>query len=164
MKKNHVLLIINFLAFSCSDSETLEEAHTYHFSEKSKLTVSSREDSYMKYGVIGKGENTVFKYRFDAEEEENIADDEYGETIQFEIETGLREFSYSNSELSEIALVFTKYCFCYFPLEPSKNVPPMGSISGQKISNHRWKININVTFYGEESRTIEEIFLLNEDL
>ena len=37
----------------------------------------------------------------------------------------------------------------------------MGSISGQKISNHRWKININVTFYGEDSRTIEEIFILN---
>ena len=115
----------------------------------------------MKYGVVEKGEKTVFTYRFDAKDNEEIADDEYGETIQFEIETGLTEFSYSNTELPEIALVFTKYCFCYFPLEPSKNVPPMGSISGQKISNHRWKININVTFYGEDSRTIEEIFILN---
>lgn len=39
----------------------------------------------------------------------------------------------------------------------------MGSISGQKISNHRWKIYINLTFYGEENRTIEEKFLSNED-
>jgi len=161
MKSYSMLLLLSFIIFSCSNNEISEDLYVYHFSEKSKLSISSSEDSYIKYGVVKKGEKTVYTYRFDAKDNEEIADDEYGETIQFEIETGLTEFSYSNTELSEIALVFTKYCFCYFPLEPSKNVPPMGSISGQKISNHRWKININVTFYGEDSRTIEEIFILN---
>ncbi len=161
MKSYSMLLLLSFIIFSCSNNEISEDLYVYHFSEKSKLSITSSEDSYMKYGVIEKGENTVFTYRFDAEDNEEIADDEYGEIIQFEVDAGLKEFSYSNSKLSEIILVFTKVCYCYFPMEDTKNVPALGTISGQKLSNNKWKIIINVTFYGEDSRTIEEIFILN---
>jgi len=121
---------LNFIIFSCTNNETTEDLYGYHYSEKSKLSISSSEDSYMKYGVVEKGENTVFTYRFDAEDIEEIADDESGEVIQFEVDAGIKEFSYSDSKLSEIILVFTKVCYCYFPMEDTKNVPPLGTISG----------------------------------
>ncbi len=130
MKNYSILLLLNFIIFSCTNNETTEDLYVYHYSEKSKLSISSSEDSYMKYGVVEKGENTVFTYRFDAEDIEEIADDESGEVIQFEVDAGIKEFSYSDSKLSEIILVFTKVCYCYFPMEDTKNVPPLGTISG----------------------------------
>ena len=130
MKNYSILLLLNFIIFSCTNNETTEDLYVYHYSEKSKLSISSSEDSYMKYGVIEKGENTVFTYRFDAKDNEEIADDESGEVIQFEVDAGIKEFSYSDSKLSEIILVFTKVCYCYFPMEDTKNVPPLETISG----------------------------------
>ena len=116
----------------------------------------------MKFGTVASGENLVFEYRFNAEDDAQIADDEYGETIRFEIDEDLNEFSYSNTELATMKLVFSRDCFCYFPMDVSKNVDPTGSISGQKISDKQWNIKIDVTFYGEDTRTIEERFTLKQ--
>jgi hypothetical protein len=114
----------------------------------------------MKYGIIESGENLVFEYRFDAYDEEQIADDEYSETIRFEIDSKLDKFSYSDDELLNIKAVFTPYCFCYLPLTESKNVDPKGTISGEKTSNNEWKIKINITFYGDEVKVIHGNFKL----
>ena len=160
MKKNYLLLIMAFIIISCSDNDFEQDVYNYTFTENSDLIVSSREDSYMKYGVIEGGENLVFEYRFDAYDEEQIADDEYTEFIRFEIDSELESFSYSNEELLSIELVFTKACFCYFPLDESKDVSPKGMISGEKISNEKWKIKIDLIFYGDDNRAIEGKFKL----
>jgi len=160
MKKNYLLLIIAIILISCSHDNSNGDEYTYTYTEKSDLTISTLEDSYMKYGIVEEGENLVFEYRFDADDEEQIADDEYGETIRFEIDSELNEFSYSNTELSDIDLVFTKYCYCYFPMDESKDIEPTGMISGQKISSDKWRIKIDLTFYGDENRTIEGNFKL----
>ena len=36
--------------------------------KKSKLSISSSEDSYMKYGVVKKREKTAYTYRFNGED------------------------------------------------------------------------------------------------
>ena len=160
MKKNFILLTLALCMLSCNDDNLNRDMYSYTFTEKSDLTISTPDDSYMKFGTIEAGENLVFEYHFTAQDDVQIADDEYGETIKFEIDNSLNEFSYSNTELSTIDIVFSKHCFCYFPMDASKDVEPIGIISGKKISENTWKIKIDVTFYGEEIRTIEGSFTL----
>jgi hypothetical protein len=161
MKKNYLLLIMALIIISCNDNDSEQDEYNYTFTENSDLKIFPYQaDSYMKYGVIESGENLVFEYRFDAYDEELIADDEYSEFIRFEIDSELESFSYSNEELINIDLVFTKACFCYFPMEESKDVSPKGMISGEKISNEKWKIKIDLFFYGDDNRTIEGNFEL----
>lgn len=160
MKKTYLLLIFTLIVISCNEDDSNQDEYTYSYFDKSELTINSREDSFMKYGIIKSGENLVFEYRFDAYDEEQIADDEYSETIRFEIDSKLDKFSYSGDELLSIKPVFTPYCFCYFPQNESKNVDPKGTISGEKISNNKWKIKINITFYGDEEKVINENFKL----
>ena len=56
--------------------------------------------------------------------------------------------------------ILTKSCFCFFPDDEDRNVNPVGTISGEKISNDKWRINFDVTFYGEDNRAFETIFSL----
>jgi len=160
MKKNYLLLIFTLILISCNKDDSNQDLFTYTYFDKSELTITSSQDSYMKYGIIESGENLVFEYRFDAYDEEQIADDEYSETVRFEIDSKLDKFSYSDDELLNIKAVFTKYCYCGFALTESKNVNPKGTISGEKISNNEWKIKINITFYGDKEKVINGNFKL----
>lgn len=160
MKKITLLLILIITFSSCNEKVSNLDTYTYSFTEKSKLTISNVEGTYMNFGSIEEGENLVFEYRFEAYDEVQIADDEYAETIRFEIESQLENFNFTNAELLSTNLVFTKHCFCYFPFDELKNIEPIGVISGEKISNNEWNITINVTFYGDEQRNIQGSFIL----
>lgn len=162
------------ILISCSDSKTETtdfsniEDHTpldgtikYSFTNSSKLKVTSLEGSYLKLANIEIGNDLVFEYRFDADDEESIADDEYSETIKFQIDASLENFFYQNIELSATKITFTKYCFCYFPLEISKNINPFGTLEGTKISDTEWEIKMNIVFYGEDRRVIDQSFFLS---
>jgi hypothetical protein len=155
MKKTYLLLIFTLILISCK-----KDLYTYTYFDKSELTITSGQDSYMKYGSIESGENLVFEYRFVANDDKEIADDEYSETVRFEIDSKLDKFSYSDDELLNIKAVFTKNCYCDFSLTESKIVNPKGTISGEKISNNEWEIKINITFYGDEEKVINGNFKL----
>jgi hypothetical protein len=164
MKKNYLLLIMTLIIISCSDNDSIsgEGEYYYTFSEKSNLKILLHDDFPVKYGVIESGENIVFEYRFDRYDDPLIYDDEYSEFIQFEIDSELENFSYSNEELLNIDLVFSRVCqACNLRIiAESNDVNPTGIISGEKISNKKWKIKMDFIFYGYEPRTIEKIFEL----
>lgn len=158
MKRNLIILFSLFL-LSCS-SDNIGDSYSFEFYKKSNLEVREVENSYMKYGNISEGGNLVFKFSFIAAEEESIADDEYSEYIYFEINQGLNSFSVEGEDLLLAKTILTKSCFCFFADDIEKNVSPIGAISGKKISNNKWKITFDVIFYGNESRSFEEIFTL----
>ncbi len=156
MKNQLVLLFVSLLAFSCSKKNKVSYAYT--FIENAALIIESQNNGYMKYWSLEEGENLVFEYEYQAEDNEHIQDDEYAEFIHFQIDPSLNEFNYSDSELESINAVFTESCFCGYPDDELKDVPPKGNISGQKLSATEWEISIDVTFYGDEKKTISEIF------
>jgi len=160
MKRTILLLTVLLILLSCDEKESNLDTYSYTFTENSELIITTIEESYMRFGSVEEGQNLVFKYRFKAHDEVQIADDEYAETIQFEIDPQLENFNYLNQELMNSNLVFAKHCFCFFPFDELKNVDPIGIISGKKISNKEWNISINVTFYGDEERNISGIFKL----
>lgn len=156
----YLLLALTVFMFSCSDDDVNDERYTYEYFENSDLSISEVDDSYMKYGVILDGDKEVFKYTYIAEEEEQIADDEYAEFIHFEIDSNLDSFVLEGDDLALAKVILTKSCFCYFPDDENKNVAPSGLIFGEKLSNNRWRVNFDVVFYGEDSREFEAIFNL----
>ena len=157
-----ILLITSLIYTSCSkeNEEYNEEYFLYNFLENKQLNIETYDESYMKYGNIEEGSNLVFEYEYSAEDAVNIADDEYSESIRFEINPLLTEFNYEGSELSDIKAVFSKSCYCFFDYDSDKDVPPTGTISGEKISNTEWNISIDVTFYGDERKSIMNKFRL----
>ncbi|MFS4491737.1 hypothetical protein [Maribacter sp. 2308TA10-17] len=159
MKKALLILICVSMLSACSKGE--EDLYSYTFSKNSKVTSESFEGSYMRHGKVVRGANLVFEYVFVKDDVENIADDEYSEFIYFEIDPSLDEFNYVDEELNTINTVFTQSCFCAF-FEEEKNVAPTGSISGKKISETQWDITIDVIFYGDEARNINNRFQLKD--
>ena len=146
---------------SCSNN-TNDDVFRYTYYEDAELSIETTDDSYMQTGRVTAGENIVFEYEYTAEEEENIADDEYTEFIRFEISPNLSEFSYQDAELTDIKTVLTKICYCFFEYDVNKDVPPTGNIAGERISATQWRISVDVTFYGDERKTFENVFTLRD--
>lgn len=160
--KNSALIFICFIGISCSNDDVNKAEYSFEFVENSGLTINTVDESYMKYGVIEEGGKTVFKYRYTAEDDEQIADDEYSEYIYFEIEPDVTNFLIEDEGLIDAKVTLTKACFCFFGYDSEKDVAPKGSISGEKRSDNQWEIELNVTFYGDEEKRLNESFILTE--
>ncbi|WP_159023593.1 hypothetical protein [Formosa sp. L2A11] len=100
---------------------------------------------------------------YDAGQDLNTYDGGFTEWIRFEIDPELDRFSYTDTELVAIDAVYTKSCFCFFPYNEAKDVNPRGTISGEKTSDTTWEINLDVTFYGDEHKTIDTKFKLTKN-
>lgn len=161
MKKSFIILLLALLIISCNDDEFEQDLHTYNFYQNKTLVITSENDSYMQYGIIESGNNLVFEYKYEDYDDKDVADDEYVETIMFEIDPTLEKFAYLDDDLAIIKPVYSKYCFCSFPNSEEKNVPPVGRITGRKISDKEWYIKVVVTFYGDDETYVEGKFLLN---
>lgn len=131
----------------------------YFYYVNSKLEIIDQENSYINWANIKNGNNLVFEYHFIADDDEQIADDEYSETIRFEINPTLDEFTYTDNSLENINTTLTKYCFCWFQLSDSKSAKSKGTIHGKKVSENEWKINLDIIFFGDERRSFSKQFL-----
>ncbi len=140
MKYTLSILLFSCILFGCT-SNTNDSRKEYSFTENSQITLDDNEPN--PFTKIESGENLVFEYYFQKEDNEDIADDEYSESIIFEINPDLEDFSYTDNELSSINTYFDKSCFCL--IEGSIPIAK-GTIQGNKIDNHTWEIQINVAF------------------
>jgi len=155
-----VVLLLNATQCDINDDDdgNSSESYTYEFYEDSEIVVVN--DQGFEYINIDNGINTVFKYIFVAEEEEQIADDEYAEFLHFEIDPDLDSFTYSDDELLDLQMYMQRSCFCAsLPLVPIS----AGMVTGTKQSNGNWNISMSISFAWDEqsetvSRTIEGVF------
>lgn len=99
-------------------------------------------DSLEQYIDIVSGDKLVFTYKYVKNDRENIADDEYTEYIYFEIDPSVESFDFQDSELSSSGLIMNPICFCI----PGNWTPVSGSLSGSKINDERWQVDLDVVF------------------
>lgn len=160
MNKYFLLILSCLILTSCSKDDNVNDPnYLYEYSNDSELTITYYQNSYMKRGEVSQGDKVVFKYTYTAEDDKEIADDEYTEFIYFEIDSALDEFLLEGDALESANLILAKSCFCYFPYDSDKDVAPVGSISGEKLSDNTWKVNVDVMFYGEDTREFEATFI-----
>lgn len=164
MAKTLILILSLFFFAACSsDSEEIifevvqgpkdgTGAFTFTYYKNSQLDVVTNEYVNQYWANIQEGDQLVFEYRYDYYEDAMLVDDEYSETIRFEVDANATEFSYQTEELNANKATLTRYCYCHFALE-GLDITPQGKISGKKIADNEWEVTMDVLFHGSEKRT-----------
>ena len=103
-----------------------------------------------EYPHVESGNSLVLHYFYEAEEEEQIADDEFAEDFFIEInhDEDLLDLSIEDSfdlnidQLKELSHIYKQYCFCIFA-DQTRIVS--GTLSGNKNSNGHWKVTGSIS-------------------
>lgn len=162
-KKLFPLLLFALVLFACEKDESPLESDTYSYtystSSKIETTIDTlvyeytlQDSAYIdtiisvSSGVVA-GENYVFRYTYTYDDELEIVDDEYAESFFIEIPVSGDTFSYDSDELKGLNTAFNYYCFC-----PTLGLTQAdsGRISGVKMDDSHWKIELDARFTGEQ--------------
>jgi hypothetical protein len=166
-EKNKQDSSLSYFANNCIDNNadfhplSISDTVNYkmNFYKNSKIHIYS-ENNKITNAATEPGNNLVFEYSYKYPDNPNIEDDEYSETIKFEIKSDLDSFLISNENLPACNAVFGKFCFC---AEWGYHQITGGCIKGLKINENEWQIDINViadTKYGNFSKMLSERFFL----
>lgn len=177
--KNYISLFFVFLFLSCSNGDSVP---SYDFDENciddnaefvaenltnnrelnlffhANSSIVTEKDESNSTAKIEAGDKIVFEYYYVYADADMIADDEYNESILFEIDSDLDHFLLSESEFDDANGIFGSWCFCP---EVGYRTIDHGCIKGVKISETEWQIDINIEIvgeYGSVSKMISEVF------
>ncbi|MEM6347498.1 MAG: hypothetical protein AAF927_26665 [Bacteroidota bacterium] len=115
---------------------------TYSFQENKQIEIIEDSTNQSTFINIQEGDKIVFKYQYVADEEPNIADDEYLENIYFEIEPNAETFSFTDEQLADAKLVIQPVCFC----PPVVIEPRSGILSGTRLDESTWEVTLDATY------------------
>ena len=157
------VIVFSFIIFACEKNESTvkSDIYSYEYSAFSKIktTFNTLTNEYTLqdsvyidttiyvYSEVLTGDNYVFKYKHTYPDDVQIADDEYSETILIEIPTNLDAFTYEGDELNNLNTAFEYDCYC-----PMLGLikADSGTISGVRIDDSNWEIELNLRFTGEQ--------------
>lgn len=144
MLRNAVLLpLISFLLFfSCSKKEDgcTDDVISTGFKEGRTIEEVVGKDSTIYYQIV-EGTNVVFQYDIAFAECEGILDDEYGETVTFELRKDQNKIDLYDSELSSITMVYNEWG----AWANSRKVPvEIGRLTGEKVKSNLWLIDFAI--------------------
>ncbi len=113
--------------------------------KSSSLTIKRGEesDSNNYYPQMNAGKMWVFQYSYTASEYPEITDDEYTESFSFQLAPPKgNSFRISGKGIAAANSIFQKSCFCadrgYFRIKE-------GTITGTKLNNSTWVVNVEIT-------------------
>ena len=88
-----------------------------------------------------KKENPGEKDEFNKDDNPNIADDEYGEAIYFEVDPNKNSFHLSSDDLDDAKTVFGRFCFY---VDGGFHSVDEGCIIGEKITENKWEVSFSL--------------------
>ena len=132
-----------------TSGESLENYHA--FFENSKLQIEAEDESHvntksLEIDVIT-GEKFVFKLLIYEDPEETVADDEITRIVYFEIDPEGTKFTLNSDNFEEAKAVIGLSASTSY-IKPIQS----GEITGTKISNDIWEVEVNVSV-GEEDES-----------
>jgi hypothetical protein len=159
MKYHRIVTIILILALSACDHKppSLPDCLTassdfkpddcpgngscsFEFYTESKLEITE-EGKNLSFEVKP-GKNLVFHFYYKKHDNPMILDDEYEETIYFEVNPSGNSFLITGEELKKAGAIFARMCFCP---DGGYHRINQGCIYGYKINDRTWNISLNVT-------------------
>lgn len=160
------LVALSMIILSCEENGKDNNSDTYSYEYVTASMIVTKYDTviheytlqdsnYLDTSIfvtseIKEGDHMVFEYHYIYSDEAQIADDEYSERILLEIPADQESFIYTDEELHELNTTFDYYCFC--PLVGLVKADS-GIISGKKIDENKWKIEINARFSEQDNNT-----------
>jgi len=157
MKYPSIFYILMLLAFSCGkDDPTYFEEKIpencesgkcdFNYSDNSQIQIEV--ESFGRLGQVVEGENLVFKYLYQYDDQPSIADDELTTELVFEIPGDKNNFTISEEDFVNNKVLYRMICFCG---NVSHEFPSCGSITGIRLSPNSWRVNASLTidYYAE---------------
>ena len=136
MQKLTFIGILLIIISACEREYVNPAEETFLFYENATLTSEAP--------FASDGNQIVFHHYYKAEDEENIADDEYSEELFFELEDK-EEFQLKGEALKSIDLIFKQYCYCP---EYSNLQVVDGYLNGSRKGADKYLIEANVEMIG----------------
>jgi len=153
MKKTSLLFIFCFLLFSCNQSDDNhgedpeDSAENYQtFFDNSKLTLSPTELPQRLDLEVTTGNKLVFKFLNFEDPLPDAVDDEQTTIVYFEIDPEATKFKLEGEDFNEANAVIGLGASIRILKKISE-----GSITGIKISENEWRIDLDVSAIDEET-------------
>lgn len=127
------------------------------FYDRSDLAVEQDEERVYVDKVAG--DRLVFKYQFTADDNPNIADDEYSEIFWFAIDPKGDSFEIHTKDFENSGATFGRMCFC---ADGGFHWITEGCIFGKLLGEGRWEVSMafkSTTNYETYTRMIRADFL-----
>ncbi|MFY8019892.1 MAG: hypothetical protein ACOVP1_01795 [Bacteroidia bacterium] len=121
-----------------AEMEFTPEVKTYVFAKNSSLKVGPWDNGYLPF-VFEKGTNWVFKYHFKSKDYKMVADDEYTETLTFEIPPQKANSFSVKGDLRKYKFVYSPNCFCK---DAGAREVKSGLMRGRRIGKDKWEISL----------------------
>ncbi len=132
---NKSLKILAFLLLcSCGDDESEHGDLELSFYERAGIA----DD----YPYVEEGTNVVFHRFFRADDEPDIADDEYAEDFMIEIDGSQEFFEVAGDELADLKVLLNQYCFC----APTELLLLTGGFIRGEKRGEVWDLDVDVNF------------------
>lgn len=138
-----MLVVLAIVCLGCNndDDNGVIETINYVYVLDSQIVINEVEG--VNYASANDGENLVFEYEYINFGRNEMADDEYSETIIFEIPREVSSFEYIDDEIKDTKMHFTQFCYCV--PEGSFEIS-QGFLKGSKNDDNLWQISFDVTF------------------
>ncbi len=155
MKSTIFSILLCMLVFSCSksDDEDQDTTKSYSYTENARLKIPDAETDFFVV-TVDQGTNLVFNYQLVKEADPNLADSGYSESILFEVDAAVNEFSYSDEDLQQLNMYYRQICFC---VNVESMVVTSGTIQGKRINQDTWQIKLAIAVdYGFASGPVRK--------
>ncbi len=120
---------------------TIKPASTIsYWKQKKTIKLQEKQGQLQPYQVL-KGNNWVFQYTYNAADLPEIADDEFAETVVFELTPTSKNKIKQKISKTKHAFIYLKSCYCKDagPIEIKK-----GTIKGYKLNPNTWHFELTL--------------------
>ncbi len=158
-----LLLSMTLLTIACDPDNCDAEMKSYTVQADKSIQIAIDTLSLVANYQVSDGENLVFQYHHVRAQCDNIADDEWAETLSFEVDKNAETFMFEDADLN-LANCFVRESGAW--VNGSSNPIMKGMITGTKKNNNDWDVEISIVVdplnVGGGSREIvlEEVFEL----
>lgn len=130
------LIFFSLLCFACEREYINPAQESFEFYDGAQVAES--------FPYADEGDKIVFHHYYVAEDEEDIADDEYAEEVFFEVDTQ-EDFHLEDQDLKNLNFIFKQYCYC--PTFDHIQIMD-GYLKGNRKGNDRFLLEANIEMIG----------------
>ncbi|HSC38655.1 MAG TPA: hypothetical protein VLD19_12310 [Chitinophagaceae bacterium] len=142
-----LLLLAMVVSGACKKKGNTCPPDIYTYAYKNNAQVDTLRNALTKQlaAIVNTGSKRVFTYQWSPQSCVPIADGPGGVILVFEADPDATHFKYTTDSL------LARKCYYYYPcgecLPPTAAIPIGGTIEGTKVSDKKWKVDIDVKTY-----------------
>ena len=141
------------LTIGCSSDNDTNFNESFSIVENAQIIERDTNENPFPF-ARDNGDNLVFVYQKEDPGEPNIIDDELFETLQFQIDPELDNFSFENEEVEQTLAFYQESG----TLIGKQEVINRGVIEGIKIDSLKWEVTIDVEFGDNQTINLKNTF------